>query len=68
MLQLVVVVSGLLIKEIFVLIQQQIELLIVLINHLSLVLVVDFDPFVFQISDNLLRFAQIVAQAQELDE
>ena len=58
----------LLIKEIFVLIQEQVKLLIILIDHLSFVVVVDFYAFILEVADDLLTSAEVVTQTQELNQ
>ena len=67
-LYLTVVIVVLLIKEIFVLIQEQVKLLIILIDHLSFVVVVDFYAFILEVADDLLTSAEVVTQTQELNQ
>jgi len=56
-----------LIKKVFVLVQNQIILLIILFDHVSFVVIVDFDSLVFDVSNYLFSSAKIVTQAQELN-
>ena len=67
-LKLAIVEGILLLKEVLGLIQEQIELLTILLNHLILVTLINLNPLVLDISDQLLQATQILAQAQKLDQ